>query len=274
MSRELHELDRPVVVVAFDGWNDAAQAATSALSWLTEKYSCEVVDEIDDEQYFDFVFTRPKVSGFGDEREMVWPSVRFATGKTPKGDLLVIEGPEPNLRWRSFTGEVLGRLFVARPKMVILLGAMLADVPHTRSLPLNGSATDPEIDVTLATSDYEGPTGILGVLSAASQVLSNCTVVSLWVSVPHYAVGANSPKATLALLSQVTKLMGVEPDLSELSVAASEWESQITDLVDDDPDISDYVGELEDGWDSDPMATATGETIAAELQKFLSGPSA
>jgi hypothetical protein len=273
MSRPLHELDRPVAVIAFDGWNDAAQAATGALFWLGEQYGAEVVDEIDDEQFFDFAFTRPKVSGFGDDREMVWPSVRFATGKMPSGDLLIIEGPEPNLRWRTFTAEMLGRLFVARPKMVILLGAMLADVPHTRSMLLNGSATDPEIDVTLATSDYEGPTGILGVLSSACKLLPDCTVVSLWVSVPHYAVGANSPKATLALLNQVAKLIGIEPDLSDLSTAANEWESQITELVDDDPDISEYVEELEDGWDSDPLMTATGETIAAELQRFLSGPS-
>jgi hypothetical protein len=260
-----------VVIIACDGWNDAGEAATGALYFLAERYGAKIVYEIDNELFWNYTDTRPQVVGQGSERIVRWPTLRFSTAKTSNQELLLIDGPEPNLMWHTFARMVVEKIAEAKPTLIVVLGSMLADVPHTRGLPINGSSTAPEIDVMLARNDYEGPTGIVGVLAQECHSIPECEVVTLWVSVPHYAASNENPLAVHALLTRVRALLG-NPDgleLDELAADAREWVTRVSQLVDEDPDISEYVAELERGWDSDDVSTATGETIAQEFEKFL-----
>jgi hypothetical protein len=263
-----------VVIVACHGWNDAGEAATGALHFLAQCYDAQSVYELDDELFWDYTATRPQVEGQETERQIIWPSIRFATARTANQDLLLVDGPEPNLMWRTFTRIVVEKITEAKPALVVVLGSMLADVPHTRGLPINGSSTSPEIDVMLARSDYEGPTGIIGILADACRGIPDCEVVNLWVSVPHYAASNENPLAVHTLLTQVRALLGnpADLDLSKLETDARDWVRRVSQLVDDDPEISEYVEELERGWDSDDISTVTGETIAQEFERFLRDP--
>jgi hypothetical protein len=260
-----------VVILACGGWNDAGQAATGAVYYLADHYDAKQVYELDDECFWSFTDVRPQLEDQAGERVLVWPEIRFSTAKTVNQDLLFIEGPEPNLKWRTFTRTLVAKIAETKPALIVLLGSMLADVPHTRGLPVNGSSTAPEIDVMLASNDYEGPTGIIGVLTEVCQAIPECEVVSLWVSIPQYAAAVENPLAIYTLLSQIRALLGnpSDLDLSELESKSRDWVQQVSQLVDDDPEISEYVEELERDWDSDDVSTATGETIAQEFERFL-----
>ena len=268
MAESLADLRNPVVVVAFQGWNDASDAATNAVNHLGMVYDAETVFEIDGEDYYDFQVNRPQISFVdGIEREIEWPSVKVSVAALGDRDIVLVSGPEPNMRWRSFTAAIVSALRSVKPTMVVILGAMLTDSPHSRPLPVTGTCNDAELATRLGLepSNYEGPTGIVGVLAAACAD-AGFNVTSLWASVPHYVSDPPNPKATLALLSRLEEFLGESIDPGDLSDAAAVWEQRVDELVADDDDITDYVRELESRYDT---AEATGEEIAQQFERYL-----
>src|ERR671931_297988 len=243
------ELTRPVLIAAFRGWNDGAQAASLAAGYVAKTWGAEKFADVDPEGFFDFQATRPHVSlEEGLTRRIEWPETAFYHAR-PDGsdrDVVLLLGIEPNLRWRTFTELLIGLVRELGVEMMITLGALLADVPHTRPSPVTGSASDPELvrQLGLSASRYEGPTGIVGVLHDACR-RAGIPSASLWAAVPHYASLAASPKAALALCERLGELMGVEIDLDELEEAAASYEEQVSEAVASDEETAAYVEELE-----------------------------
>jgi proteasome assembly chaperone (PAC2) family protein len=269
------ELTRPVMVAAFRGWNDGAQAATLAAGYLAKTWEAERFAELDPETFFDFQATRPHVSlEEGLTRRIDWPETGFYHAR-PNGldrDVVLLLGIEPNLRWRTFTELVVGLARDLRIELVITLGALLADVPHTRSAPVTGSATDSELveRLGLSASRYEGPTGIVGVLHDACRQ-SEIPSASLWAAVPHYVSLTPSPRGALALCERLGALIGVQVDADELEEAARTYEEQVSEAVASDEETAAYVDELERRADQLEESTdlPSGDALAAELTRFL-----
>lgn len=272
-------LRRPILVTAFRGWNDGAQGATLAAGFLARAWQAERFAEIDPEEFYDFQTVRPHVSlDDGLTRRIDWPENAFydASVAAPPGaerrDAVLLLGIEPNTRWRTFTGEIVELAKSLDVELVITLGALLADVPHTRPSPVTGAASDPALveELGLTTSRYEGPTGIVGVLHDACRQ-AKLRSVSLWAAVPHYASLAPSPKAALSLCGRLAQLVGAELDLGELERAAKVYEHQVSEAVAADEETAAYVRELER--QADELAAAenlpSGDTLAAELTRFL-----
>ena len=275
-------LERPVVVVAFEGWNDAGDAASLALSYLARASSAERFASIDPEEFYDFTETRPQVrlAGGGD-RLIDWPEVELLSarlppaGAVPARDLLLVRGVEPQLKWRTFC-QLLADVAVGyRAEMGLILGALLADVPHTRPVRVTGSADDEGLAVRLglAPSGYEGPTGIVGVLH---HTFSRAGVpsASFWASVPHYVHQVPSPKAALALVERSASVIGATVDPLDLRVAAVDYERQVSERVADDEDAAAYVAQLEEADDAEtdrqvPTLTADPDRLAEEVERFL-----
>lgn len=271
MADSLSNLRKPVVVMAFEGWNDASDSATNAVNHIGVAYDADVVFEVDGEEYYDFQMNRPRVgSGDGVGREIEWPAVQVAVAELPERDLVLVSGPEPNLRWRSFSAAIVSALRSVRPEMVVLLGAMLTDSPHSRPLPVTGTANDAELATRLGLdpSNYEGPTGIVGVLADAAR-RAGMPVVSLWAQVPHYVSDPPNPKATLALLVRIEDLLDTPLDLGELPEEALAWERGVDELAAEDPDVAEYIQRLEAAQDEEDLPAATGDSIAAEFQRYL-----
>lgn len=271
MADSLSNLRNPVVVMAFEGWNDASDSATNAVNHIGVAYDANVVFEVDGEEYYDFQMNRPRVgSGDGVGREIEWPAVQVAVAELPERDLVLVSGPEPNLRWRSFSAAIVSALRSVRPEMVVLLGAMLTDSPHSRPLPVTGTANDAELATRLGLdpSNYEGPTGIVGVLADAAR-RAGMPVVSLWAQVPHYVSDPPNPKATLALLVRIEDLLDTPLDLGELPEEALAWERGVDELAAEDPDVAEYIQRLEAAQDEEDLPAATGDSIAAEFQRYL-----
>ena len=271
MADSLSNLRNPVVVMAFEGWNDASDSATNAVNHIGVAYDADVVFEVDGEEYYDFQMNRPRVgSGDGVGREIEWPAVQVAVAELPERDLVLVSGPEPNLRWRSFSAAIVSALRSVRPEMVVLLGAMLTDSPHSRPLPVTGTANDAELATRLGLdpSNYEGPTGIVGVLADAAR-RAGMPVVSLWAQVPHYVSDPPNPKATLALLVRIEDLLDTPLDLGELPEEALAWERGVDELAAEDPDVAEYIQRLEAAQDEEDLPAATGDSIAAEFQRYL-----
>src|SRR5215212_1066436 len=281
MSDELRlerrpELERGVLVAAFRGWNDGGQGASLAGSFLARAWAAERIGEIDPETFFDFQATRPQVSLVeGMTRRIDWPENSFYSGRPPGGDrdIVLLLGVEPNLRWRTFASLVTGLATDLGVEMVVTLGSLLADVPHTRAAPVTGSASDEELvqRLGLQQSRYEGPTGIVGVLHDACRV-SGLQSASLWAAVPHYVSLTPSPRAAKALCDRLAELLGVELDTAELDEAGQEYSQQVSEAVAADADTAAYVEELERRVDSatdDELHIASGESLAAELTRFL-----
>jgi predicted ATP-grasp superfamily ATP-dependent carboligase len=272
-------LRAPAMVCAFQGWNDAGDAASSAVSFLASSLQARRFARIDSEEFYDFQSNRPNVQ-FNDanEREIVWPTVEVFEASAPRAprDVVLVQGIEPSLRWRAFTGHIVDLAEALGVQVVVSLGALLGDVPHTRPVTISGHATDPALieraGMHASTSTYEGPTGIVGVLHAAC-AQAGLPSASLWAGVPHYVAAAANPKAALALLRRVEGLIGVSVDVSELESAAADYERQVGLAVQSDPDIQAFVERLEQAAESDeevsPEDVPSGDAIAREFQRFL-----
>src|SRR5215204_2509931 len=250
----LPPLRRPVLVAAFRGWNDGAQGASLAAGYLAQAWDAKRFGDIDPEEFYDFQATRPQVAlEDGLTRRVDWPENAFYHAEVPGGDrdLLLLLGVEPNLRWRTFCSEIAGLAADLNVGLVVTLGALLADVPHTRPSPVTGSATDPKLvrELGLAASRYEGPTGIVGVLHDACGA-HDLPSASLWAAVPHYASLAASPKAALALCRRLSGLLDAQVDLTELQRASEAYERQVSEAVAQDEETAAYVHELEERRDA------------------------
>ena len=261
---------RPVVVVAFEGWNDAADAATAVVEHLAETYPTEIVFEIDSDDYYDYQIIRPRVVETDDGREVVWPSASVRVAHLPERDVLLVSGPEPNLHWQRFCSTLVSAFRSFEPEMVILLGAMLTDSPHSRPLPVTGNTSDTGLakSLGLEPSGYEGPTGITGVLGDACH-RAGLREVSLWASVPHYVAAPPNPKATLALLARLEDLLDVALRLDDLPELARAWQRGVDELAAEDTEISEYIESLEAQQDETGLPQATGDSIAREFERYL-----
>lgn len=271
-------LRRPVLVTAFKGWSDGGQAATLAGGYLARLWQAERFADIDSEGFVDFQATRPTVAlDEGLTRRIEWPENVFFAGSIAGADrdAVLLLGVEPNYRWRAFTGLVIGLAKDLGVELVVTLGSLLADVPHTRPAPVTGSASDPSLveELGLQLSRYEGPTGITGVLHDAARA-ADLPSVSLWSAVPHYVSLSPSPRAARALCERLGELLDVALDVTELADAEQAYADQVTDAVSSDEDAAAYVEELERRVDSlDDLVEGgelpTGESLAAELTRFL-----
>ena len=268
------ELRSPVLIAAFRGWNDGGQGASLAAGYLAKTWDARRFAEIDPEGFYDFQATRPHVKleeGF--TRRIDWPETVFYHAR-PDGmdrDAVLLLGVEPNLRWRTFSGLIVDFARELGVELVVTLGALLADVPHTRPAPVTGSATDPDLieQLGLQASRYEGPTGIVGVLHDACRRASIASA-SLWAAVPHYVSLAPSPKAAAALCERLGALLGAEIDTEELDEAAATYVTQVSEAIASDEETAAYVEELERRVDElDESDLPSGETLAAELTRFL-----
>lgn len=311
-----------VVIAAFEGWNDAANASTAALDHLIDVFDAEFVGEIDPDEFYDFQVNRPMVgfvsdpdpddadgvaadSGVTDAgvsesgaiadgsgtttsdspiardknddtglpaRVLTWPTTRIYLAR-PDGfdrDLVFVRGIEPNMRWRAFTAELLAAGDTLGAQMWIVLGALLADVPHTRPIPVNGNSSDPSVVAghSVEPSRYEGPTGINGIITDACSRLE-IPAVSYWAAVPHYVSQPPCPKASLALLRAVEDLLGLTIPLGDLPESARAWERGVAELAAGDEEIAEYVAQLEQARDATDLPQASGEAIAAEFESYL-----
>jgi predicted ATP-grasp superfamily ATP-dependent carboligase len=269
------ELRRPVLVAAFRGWNDGGQGATLGAGFLAKQWDAESFAEIDPENFYDFQAVRPNVSlEDGLTRRLEWPSNTFVHAPIPglDRDAVILLGVEPNLRWKTYTALVLELLQELKVELVVTLGSLLADVPHTRPAPVSAAASDPSLveELGVEPSRYEGPTGIVGILLDECRQ-AGIPAVSLWAAVPHYVSLAPSPRAALALCRRLGELVGTEIDVSELEQAAEEYSEQVTEAVASDAETAAYVEELERRVDLMEAAEEipSGESLAAELTRFL-----
>lgn len=267
------ELVDPVLVAAFEGWNDAGDAASDAVDHLCEVWGALPLAEMDSEDYYDYQVNRPMVAFDEDGvRQLTWPSTRLLVARLPLAsrDVVLVHGVEPNMRWRQFTDELLGLCADLGVGMVVTLGALLSDSPHTRPVPITGSASEPGLarQLGMEPSRYEGPTGIVGVLQEAC-ARRDLPAVSLWAAVPHYVAQAPSPKATLALVRRVEDLLDVPVPLADLVEDARAWELGVDELAAEDEEVADYVRQLEEARDTTDLPEASGEAIAREFERYL-----
>jgi predicted ATP-grasp superfamily ATP-dependent carboligase len=267
-------LVRPVLIASFRGWNDGAQGATLAGGYLAKTWDAERFADIDPEGFFDFQATRPHVSlvdGF--TRRIQWPETAFyhARIEALDRDAVLLLGVEPSLRWRTFTRLITDLAKELGVELVVSLGSLLADVPHSRPAPVTGSASDPKLvqELGLQASRYEGPTGIVGVLHDGCRRVG-IPSVSLWAAVPHYVSLTPSPRAALALCERLGELLGTDIDTAELSQAVESYVEQVSEAVAADAETAAYVEELEQRADAiDPEELPSGDALAAELTRFL-----
>ena len=270
---DLTELVNPVVIAAFEGWNDAADAASQVVAHLMRVWDATIVGAIDPEEFYDFQVNRPVVStDENGHRKLTWPTTSIAVASPPNldRDVILIRGIEPNMRWRQFCGELLAACDDLGGEMVVTLGALLADTPHTRPIPVSGTATEPDLvdRLKLEQSTYEGPTGIVGVFQDAC-VRLDIPAVSYWAAVPHYVAQPPCPKATLALLGQLEDLLGASIPLGDLPEDSRAWERGVDELAEEDEDIAEYVQALEEARDTTELPEASGEAIAREFERYL-----
>jgi len=264
------------MVCAFQGWNDAGDAASSAVSFLASALNARRFARIDSEEFYDFQANRPCVR-FGEDgkREIVWPSVEVFEAPAPRAprDLVLVQGVEPSMRWRAFSANLIDLAEALGVQVVVSLGALLGDVPHTRPVAISGHASDPSLVERLGmqASTYEGPTGIVGILHNACTD-AGLPSASLWAGVPHYVAAAANPKAALALVRRLEGLIGVSVDVSELESASADYERQVERAVQSDPDIQAFVERLEqaaENQESSPEDVPSGDILAREFQRFL-----
>lgn len=276
-DRRPDPLRAPALIAAFKGWNDAGDAASSAVSFLASSLNARRFAKIDSEEFYDFQANRPCIAlGENERREIRWPCVEIFEASAPRAprDLVLVQGVEPSMRWRAFGAHLVDLAEALGVQVVVSLGALLGDVPHTRPVLMTGHASDSALLERLGvpTSSYEGPTGIVGVLHATCAD-AGLPSASLWAAVPHYVAAASNPKAALALLRRVEVLIGVSIDLSELESEAADYERQVGLAVQSDPDIQAFVERLEQAADSEVPGSVddvpSGEVLAREFQRFL-----
>jgi proteasome assembly chaperone (PAC2) family protein len=275
------ELDDPVLIAAFRGWNDAGEAATFAAMHLGRQWSAQKIGSIDPEEFYDFQAVRPQVElEAGTTRRIVWPANEFWVARPPQRDVILLVGGEPNTHWRTFCEVIVSVARDHNVGLVITLGALLADIPHSRPVHITGTAVDAELiqRLRLERSRYEGPTGIVGVLHTAfgDQGIDSA---SLWAAVPHYLAVSPNPKAALALVRKASDLIAVPAGVAELEEATTLYEERVTEMVAADEDVQNYVRILEERADErereafespiEDSEIPSGDSIAAELESYL-----
>jgi proteasome assembly chaperone (PAC2) family protein len=272
-------LRAPALVAAFSGWNDAGDAASAALTFIGESLGAERFARIDPEDFYDFQSTRPHIAFNEDRtREITWPGVEIFAARVPRAprDLILVQGPEPSMRWQTFCRHIVDLAEVLGTQLVVTMGALLADVPHTQPVAISGLSSDEGLVEKLrpiTETTYEGPTGIVGVLHTACTE-AGLPSASLWASVPHYVAAAPNPKAALALVRKVETLIAVNVDASDLEKATSEYERQVGLAVQSDPDVQAFVERLEQAAAQDisplgPGDVPSGDALASEFQRYL-----
>jgi predicted ATP-grasp superfamily ATP-dependent carboligase len=267
------KLTSPVIIAAFEGWNDAGEAASGVISHLSLAWQAAPVGAIDPEDYYDFQVTRPVTEvAEGRTERLIWPTTRLLAAKqdTSERDLVLVQGIEPNMRWRGFCSELVTSFSSLGAELVVLLGALLADSPHTRPVPVTAAASDPALaaDLRAEPVDYKGPTGIVGVLQHACAD-AGIPAVSLWASVPHYVAQPPCPKATLALIRGVEDVLDVSLPLADLAQEARAWERGVDELAEQDTEVAEYVRTLEEAKDATDLPEASGDAIAREFERYL-----
>ena len=280
---EIHQipaLRNPVMVIAFSGWNDAAEAATGAAShllgcWTDPSFDVvpELIADVDPEEFYDFQVNRPMIEV--DEslvRSLTWPGTQIFALRTPslENDFVVVRGVEPSMKWKTFTSDLLDLADDLEVEIVITIGSMLADTPHTRPITVSGSGAHPDIANRLGVeiSKYEGPTGVLGVIQDAC-VRRGIDAISLWAAVPHYASNSPSPKAIMALINSLEDFLDISIPQGDLHEQSADWELEVTEMAKEDSDVAEYVKALEESKDASDLPEASGESIARELERFL-----
>lgn len=280
---EIHQiplLRNPVMIVAFSGWNDAAEAASGAIEHLlsgwrdkSDDVLPELIAQVESEDFYDFQVNRPQVSIDQSQiRSITWPSTQvfgLAVPSMPR-DLVIVTGVEPSMRWKSFTSDLLDLADDLEVSLVVTLGSLLADTPHTRPISVTGTGAHPSIADRLgvSVSKYEGPTGILGIIQDAC-MRRGVDAISLWAAVPHYAASSPSPKATLALVNTLEEFLEVSIPLSDLPERADIWEKEVNDLAAEDSEVADYVKALEESKDAAELPEVSGDSIAKEFERYL-----
>jgi proteasome assembly chaperone (PAC2) family protein len=269
----LPELVDPVLIAAFEGWNDAGEASSGVIAHLESAWKAEPLAQLDPDDYYDFQVTRPLVEmGEGLTRSIIWPTTRLLHARPPgvERDVVLLRGIEPNMRWRSFCADIVAVCRELGVEFAVMLGALLNDSPHTRPVPILGSATDEALarSTHLELSRYEGPTGIVGVLQHAFGE-ADLDAITLWASVPHYVAQPPNPKATLALLRRMEDLLEIPMPLGELDEEARAWELGVDELASQDTEVAEYVKELEERKDAAELPEASGDAIAAEFERYL-----
>lgn len=277
-TSNLPQLRRPILLAAFEGWNDAGDAASSAVEHLALEWDARPLADIDSDEYYDFQVNRPTVNQIdGVTRRIDWPttSISYCSPRGADRDIVLVRGIEPNMRWRAFCAEIVDLAQELGVETTVMLGALLADTPHTRPVSVTGAAYSSESAAryNLAESRYEGPTGITGVLQDLF-VQAGLPAVSFWAAVPHYVSTPPNPKATVALLTRVEEVLDIEVPLGTLPEQAEEWERAVTEMTEDDEEIADYVRGLEERGDAEVdtdevMAKIDGDALAAEFERYL-----
>ncbi|MEE3015886.1 MAG: PAC2 family protein [Actinomycetota bacterium] len=258
----------PVMVIAFAGWNDAGGASTWAIRSLIEKTIATEILTFDSEEFYDFSRERPTVQLDGESRFLSWPKNTISLSND--GSLLFMEGVEPQLNWQTFTQNILAEAKKYNVSMIITLGSLLAEVPHSRPVLIHGVSENTEINRTygLQTSSYEGPTGIIGVINQLSTD-AGIPNMSFWATVPNYVAGAESPKAALALIERLKTTLNLSLNTTDLEIASSAYERQINQIIEGDEDTSKYVDELEDSYDAGDYEVASPEDFVKDVENFL-----
>jgi len=271
--QDVSGLRRPVLVSAFEGWNDAGDSATAAVEHLERVWDAQPVAAIDPDDYYDFQVNRPGVTLVdGQTRRITWPTTRFSVCRLPDAarDVVLVRGLEPNMRWRGFCEELLAVSEELGVETVVTLGALLADSPHTRPVPVSGTTSDAAAaaQLGLEPSRYEGPTGIVGVFQDVA-ARAGLPSVSFWAAVPHYVAQPPCPKATIALLRRVEDLLDLAVPLGDLPEQARTWERQVDELAAEDSEVAAYVAQLEEREPAADLPEASGEAIAKEFERYL-----
>ncbi len=265
------DAEATVLVAAFKGWNDAADAASDAVALLQAIWDVHEVESLDPESYHDFQVTRPEVGMVaGGVRGIQWPTTRVSETVVGGRRILLVDGIEPSMRWRGFARELVQIAIREEVSMFVTLGALLTDVPHSRPIPVSATAEHPLARQrwNLEPSTYEGPTGIVGVIQAEALAM-DLPGVSLWAAVPHYVAAPPNPKATLALLTRLEDVLGVPVPLGDLVDDAAAWQRGVDELAQEDSEIAEYVRQLEEAKDTQDLPEASGEAIAREFERYL-----
>lgn len=266
-------LRQPIMLAAFEGWNDAGESASAAITHLLTNWNHQELARFNPEDFYDFQVNRPQIKI--DEhvvREIIWPNTLIYAVSAPnlENDFLIVKGIEPSMRWMSFADQILDLADDYEASMLITMGALLADTPHSRPITVTGSGAHPDVAKKLGVevSRYEGPTGIIGVLQDAAY-RRGLDAVSLWAAVPHYVSAPPSPKASLALINALEDLLDISIHQGDLPERALNWEKQVDQMAADDVEIADYVAQLETSKDAAELPTVTGDSIAREVERFL-----
>jgi proteasome assembly chaperone (PAC2) family protein len=265
------ELTKPMLIAAFEGWNDAGESASAVVKHLHATWQATPLAEMDPEDYYDYQVNRPTVSLEAGVRRITWPTTRVSYARLPAGrDIVLVRGIEPNIRWRAYCTELLGLCQDLGVSTVISLGALLAEVPHTRPVPVSAYSSDEGLvrSLGLEQSKYEGPTGIVGVVQDAC-MRAGLPACSVWARVPHYVANAPNPKGALAILRKLEDLLDLSVDLGDLPEEARAWQRGVDELADDDTEVADYVRSLEEAKDTAELPEASGEAIAREFERYL-----